>query len=78
MSQPEVSTDFSEATLLAVFAGKYYEADLALWRFKTDLRDTEPNAQQAAHLAFLRNERRATYMDLVGQAATAEAERLTR
>lgn len=73
-----VYTDSATPTFLAVAAGNYAEADLALWRVKTALGDAQSTRQQTAHIEQLRTRRKETYFDLIAWAMTAEAERLER
>jgi len=71
-----VNVDSKTPTFLAVSAGNYHAADLALWRVKTDLGDGPLEPRQEAHLEQLRTRRKECYFDLISWAMIAEAERL--
>jgi hypothetical protein len=61
---------------LAVAAGNYHDADLALWTIKAALNGRTPKPGEQAHLDQLRQRRKDTYADLVTWIMTVEADRL--
>jgi hypothetical protein len=60
---------------LAIAAGNYYDADLALWTLKAALGDRAATPAEQAHLDHLRARRKAAYADLVQWTMLTEAER---
>lgn len=76
MSQPDLQVPDHDGVFLAIAAGNYYDADLALWTLKAALGDRPPSIGEQAHLDQLRQRRKDTYADLVTWTMTVEAQRL--
>lgn len=77
IGQPgDIPVPDSNGVFLAIAAGNYYDADLALWTLKAALGDREPRPGEQAHLDQLRQRRKDTYADLVTWVMTVEAERM--
>lgn len=66
----------SNGVFLAISAGNYYAADMALWTVKAAMAGRAPTPAEQAHLGQLRQRRKDTYADLVAWVMVVEAERL--
>jgi hypothetical protein len=64
------------SAFLAVSAGNFHDADMALFKVKSELAGKDLSPGQQAHLDQLRQRRKDAYADLVIWVMTVEAERL--
>lgn len=71
----EIPVPAEPASFLAVAAGNYYDADLALFKVKSELAFGDLTEAQEAHLAVLRKRRKDCYADLAMWVMTVEHER---
>lgn len=72
----EIPVPDHDGVFLAIAAGNYYNADLALWTLKAALAGRPPSLAEKAHLDNLRQRRKDTYLDLVTWTMTVEAQRV--
>ncbi len=73
----DIPVPADNAVFLAVAAGNYHDADLALFKVKSELAFGDITPAQQAHLDQLRQRRKDAYSDLVQWVMLVENERIT-